>query len=79
MPGTADIFFAHSLPDADVSRWQPLSEHLSHVGRRAGEFARFFNAEALATVSGHLHDIGKYTVPFQARLRGNPLRVDHST
>lgn len=28
---------------------------------------------------GLLHDLGKYTVPFQRRLEGSPERVDHST
>lgn len=72
-------FFAHSLADADESRWQALPDHLRSVGRWAGEFARVFGAEALAIVIGQLHDLGKYTLPFQARLRGSPVRVDHST
>ena len=42
-------------------------------------FATAFGGEALATVSGHLHDVGKYTQPFQARLCGDPRKVDHST
>ena len=77
MPDT--IFFAHSTPNPDRSDWQSLPEHLKSVGQGAGEFAAAFGAEALATVIGHLHDLGKYTLPFQARLCGDPRRVDHST
>ncbi|MFT4267996.1 MAG: CRISPR-associated endonuclease Cas3'', partial [Xenophilus sp.] len=72
-------FFAHSLPGEDESRWQPLAAHLLNVGAAAGESASVFNAQMLATVLGWLHDLGKYTLPFQERLRGSPLRVDHST
>ncbi|MVT28055.1 hypothetical protein GO496_03315 [Acidovorax citrulli] len=42
------------------------------MGRMAGEFAAVFNAQELAQVMGWLHDLGKYTLPFQARLRGSP-------
>ena len=77
MPDT--IFFAHSTPNPDRSDWQSLPEHLKNVGQGAGEFAAAFGAEALAIVIGYLHDLGKYTLPFQARLCGDPRRVDHST
>ncbi|WP_198971547.1 CRISPR-associated endonuclease Cas3'' [Xylophilus sp. ASV27] len=72
-------FFAHSAAGLDPSHWQPLDAHLLAVGQWAGSFARVFGAEALATVLGQLHDLGKYTEPFQARLRGSAQRVDHST
>ncbi|GKS85854.1 CRISPR-associated helicase/endonuclease Cas3 [Acidovorax sp. SUPP1855] len=72
-------FYAHSTGSADREGWQPLPDHLHAVGRGAGEFAAVFGGEALARVIGHLHDLGKYTEPFQERLRGSPLRVDHST
>lgn len=38
-----------------------------------------FGAAELGALAGLLHDLGKYTLPFQERLRGNPMRVDHST
>ena len=76
---SSSIFFAHSLPNRAEQHWQTLPAHLWNVGEAAGEFARTFGAEALAIVLGHLHDLGKYTLPFQERLRGSPLRVDHST
>jgi len=72
-------FYAHSVPKQPESRWQTLPDHLHAVGRMAGESAAVFNAQALGQVIGWLHDLGKYTQPFQERLRGSPLRVDHST
>lgn len=72
-------FFAHSLPNVDQCHWQSLAEHSLNVGHLAGEFASAFGARGLGRASGYLHDIGKYTLPFQERLRGSPLRVDHST
>lgn len=72
-------FYAHSVPKQPESRWQTLPDHLHAVGRMAGESAAVFNAQALGQVIGWLHDLGKYTLPFQERLRGSPLRVDHST
>lgn len=71
-------FFAHSTGNSDRSDWQTLPEHLHNVGYEAGQFAATFGAQALATVAGLLHDLGKYTVPFQARLCGSLERVDHS-
>lgn len=72
-------FYAHSVPKQPESRWQTLPDHLHAVGDMAGESAAVFNAQALGQVIGWLHDLGKYTLPFQERLRGSPLRVDHST
>ena len=76
---TSPRFYAHSVPKQPENRWQTLPEHLHAVGRMAGESAAVFNAQALGQVIGWLHDLGKYTLPFQERLRGSPLRVDHST
>ena len=72
-------FFAHSTERADGHDWQLLSEHAIAVGDEAGEFASAFGARVLGLASGLLHDLGKYTLPFQARLHGSLLRVDHST
>ncbi|SFD44994.1 CRISPR-associated endonuclease Cas3'' [Paracidovorax konjaci] len=78
-PPTAPGFYAHSVDGKAESHWQTLPDHLHAVGRMAGESAAVFNAQALGQAIGWLHDLGKYTQPFQARLRGSPLRVDHST
>ena len=73
-------FYAHSIENnTDTAAWQPLPDHLHAVGQGASEFAAVFGGHTLALVIGYLHDLGKYTLPFQERLRGSPLRVDHST
>ncbi|MDA8453647.1 CRISPR-associated endonuclease Cas3'' [Acidovorax sp. GBBC 3334] len=78
-PPTVAGFYAHSVDGKPESHWQTLPAHLHAVGRMAGESAAVFSAQALGQAIGWLHDLGKYTLPFQERLRGNPLRVDHST
>lgn len=72
-------FYAHSTQRADKADWQLLHQHLLAVGAMAAEFAADFGGQILARPTGQLHDIGKYTEPFQARLQGAPGRVDHAT
>lgn len=72
-------YFAHSVEGRTESSWQSLSDHLLAVGQMAGQFAKHFGGHDLAQCAGLLHDLGKYTSEFQARLRGCPERVDHST
>ncbi|WP_435401816.1 CRISPR-associated endonuclease Cas3'' [Halomonas sp. RA08-2] len=73
------MFYAHSIDSADKSDWQTLEGHLKTVGQLAAERADRFGAAAWGEAVGLLHDIGKYSVPFQRRLEGSPERVDHST
>ena len=75
---TRSIFYAHSGHNPDRSDWQLLSDHLTKVGNLAKENARFFNGGVLGELAGLLHDVGKYTEPFQKRLEGGK-RVDHAT
>ena len=72
-------FYAHSTPRDDKSDWQPLHVHLNAVGELAARFASPFRCEVLARVAGRLHDLGKYTIPFQRRLTGEHPRLDHAT
>ena len=73
-------YFAHSLEGEPEARWQLLSDHLREVRRLAEQFGGQFGwGGQLAGASGLLHDLGKYTAPFQARLYGDPTRTDHST
>ncbi|MDR2743648.1 MAG: CRISPR-associated endonuclease Cas3'' [Desulfovibrio sp.] len=58
---------------------QPLREHLLAVGERAAAFAGRFGAAPWGRALGLLHDIGKASEKFQRRVRGEDLRVDHST
>ncbi|WP_026037865.1 CRISPR-associated helicase/endonuclease Cas3 [Halomonas sp. KM-1] len=73
------MFYAHSIEDVDRAHWQPLAGHLNAVGRLAAQRASRFGAAPWGEAVGLLHDLGKYTVPFQRRLEGSPERVDHST
>ncbi len=74
-----DRWFAHSLPDRPPEEWEPLVDHLTAVGCRAGRFAETFGARDWARAAGLLHDVGKITAAFQAYLRGTGGRVDHSS
>lgn len=73
------MYYAHSIPGAVKSDWQTLESHLASVGRMAAERADRFGAAPWGLAAGLLHDLGKYTIPFQRRLEGSPERVDHST
>ena len=73
------MFHAHSLPDRPDSEWQPLAEHLAAVGALAGERAGKFGAAAAGRYAGLLHDLGKYTLAFQRRIRDDYGKVDHAT
>jgi CRISPR-associated endonuclease/helicase Cas3 len=72
-------FYAHSRPDVAESEWQLLREHLAATGELAAQLGRAAGISELARVAGNLHDIGKYSQEFQARLRGSSQRVDHAT
>lgn len=72
-------YFAHSGKEHDKSDWQTLQDHLQVVAEIAKHNARYFGAEELAYLAGLLHDLGKYTSAFQARLEGSPKKVDHAT
>ncbi len=73
------MFYAHSTSIPDKSNWQTLESHLRMVGYMAAKQASRFGAPEWGRTAGLLHDIGKYTFPFQRRLEGSPERVDHST
>ena len=72
-------FYAHSLRDEPASLWQSLQEHSQNVGQMAADRASIFSAAPMAEVMGLLHDVGKYCAPFQRKLHGDALQVDHST
>ncbi len=72
-------FYAHSKPDLDESEWQLLIDHLKETANLAGELGEDAGVSDLARTAGMLHDIGKYSKEFQARLRGSKKPVDHAT
>ncbi|ERH28848.1 CRISPR-associated endonuclease Cas3-HD [Aggregatibacter sp. oral taxon 458 str. W10330] len=75
--------YAHSAQDElgnllPYEHWQTLQSHSVNVGEMAAEFARVFGAQEIACQTGKLHDLGKYSEPFNHRLHGGSS-VDHAT
>ena len=73
------MYFAHSTDDLSQSNWQPLAEHLRDVAALAEQFGAELGLAKAARLAGLLHDLGKYSPRFQARLSGGKEPVDHST
>lgn len=73
------MYHAHSTAKGDRSDWQTLAAHLGAVADLAEQFGRKIGLAKPARLAGLLHDVGKYTPRFQARLAGSTERVDHST
>ena len=63
----------------DKGQEQLLKNHLKNTALRCGQFADSFGAYEWGYCCGLLHDIGKYSLKFQKRLRGSEECVDHST
>jgi len=72
-------YYAHSGSPEDRSDWQLLSEHLVQVERLASCRGARFGLAVAASIAGRLHDLGKYDPEFERVLRGESVRVDHST
>ncbi|HNB40736.1 MAG TPA: CRISPR-associated endonuclease Cas3'', partial [Anaerolineales bacterium] len=72
-------YYGHSLKGKDKSEWQLLKTHLSDTAVKAKEFGEDAGIGDLAYTAALLHDIGKYSKAFQARLDGNGRKVDHAT
>ena len=78
------IYYAHSAQDKlgnllPYKHWQTLQNHATNVGNLAAAFAQIFGADEIACYTGQLHDFGKYSLPFQKRLKGEAKSVDHAT
>ena len=77
--GSRTVPFAHSLRGEARERWEPLRDHLHHVGTLASQFATAFGARDAALAAGLLHDIGKMSAAFQAYIDGAGSSPDHSS
>lgn len=76
-------YYAHSAYTSNgdclsLDHWQLLQTHAQNVGDLAAAFAEPFGAQDIARCTGQLHDLGKYSPDFNARLHGG-RRVDHAT
>ena len=73
-------YIAHRK-ETDEQKWeeQPLHVHLKHTAELASKLASSFDAAEWGYFSGIVHDIGKYSQKFQRKIRGENIRVDHST
>ena len=60
---------AHVRRDGDEFIPHDLDEHLREVGRLAAEYAKSFGSADWARVAGLWHDLGKYSVEFQQRIK----------
>lgn len=59
---------------------QTIKEHLYGTAQLAGKFAEHFGKRDWGYCCGMLHDIGKYSLAFQEKIRSSSAkRVDHST
>lgn len=64
----------------DGEREQTIKEHLEGTAKLSAQFAKKFGKEEWGYCCGYLHDIGKYSVEFQHKIRENGNeRLDHST
>ncbi len=70
------MFYAHI--SEDKLRQQSIKNHLEETAELAGRFASVFGVEKWGYGCGLMHDIGKYSSQFQARLKGGPI-TDHAT
>lgn len=73
------IYYAHSRKDKDKSEWQLLLDHLMRTADLAEKFGNDAGVSELARTAALMHDIGKYSKAFQARLNGSKKKVDHAT
>ncbi|HUW31639.1 MAG TPA: CRISPR-associated helicase Cas3' [Planctomycetota bacterium] len=62
-----------------LHRVQTVEEHSQAVARLAAQFCRSFPWSSWSRLAGLWHDIGKCSEDFQQRIRGKPIRVDHSS
>jgi CRISPR-associated endonuclease/helicase Cas3 len=72
-------YYAHSVPGRPSEEWQDLQDHLQAVAAGARARADKFGAAKWGEAAGLLHDLGKYSAEFQARVAGEAARVDHSS
>lgn len=63
----------------EVIEYQKLIDHITGVSEFSEEHIGKFFLKNVGKVLALLHDLGKYSEEFQYRIRGENIRVDHST
>lgn len=71
-----EIYIAHR--NEYTNEVQTVREHCENTANLCKEYA-IPEMEDLAYAAGKAHDIGKYQEGFQRRIRGENIRVEHST
>lgn len=71
-------FYAHTIESKPAEYWQDLDDHLRGVAELAGAYCDAFASHDLGFCAGLWHDLGKYQEPFQRRLLGSRVAVEHS-
>lgn len=72
-----DNYYDYIAHKDDGGNTQALKDHLSNVARLCSEHA-MEQLKPLAYSIGLFHDIGKYSVSFQQRIRGKNILVEHA-
>ena len=72
------MIYAHSRGGMPEEQWQTLADHHAQVAELARNFAARW-APLTAALLGNIHDTGKNSDSFQARLRGKGGKVDHTS
>ncbi len=68
------------LAHIDGKRKQTIKDHLIGTAKLAAKFANPFGKSDWGYCCGMLHDIGKYSIEFQKKIKGNSNKhVDHSS
>lgn len=70
------MFVAHRKENGDE---QPLIYHSIGTAEKASDFAKPLNIQDIAYICGLMHDIGKYSLEFQERIKNDGNKCDHST
>ncbi|NLV75004.1 MAG: CRISPR-associated endonuclease Cas3'' [Chloroflexi bacterium] len=72
------VYYAHTNEQSE-EQWQRLIDHLRNTAELARQLGASAGVGELAYTAALVHDLGKYSNAFQARLRGATQGVDHST
>lgn len=71
--------FSNFLAHKNNIEEEKLINHLTKVASTCVNFSKPFHQTQIAKIIGLLHDLGKYSLEFQKRIRGSNKQVDHST